>query len=133
MPASDALAASMPASLAMLAAATALFHPPEYQAQSMFLSESLSPIVGIVWFGTSCSAGAVAGCGVFTEYEVLTANPSGVTKPSLSGNPVAGSRSRSPVPASPSFAITPAGALGNVGEAAAMSQMWFKNEPPNAA
>src|SRR5207249_4272627 len=110
----------------------ASFQPPEYQTQSTFLSVSRSPIVGFVWFGTSCSAGVVAGCGVLTEYDVLTAKPSGVTNPSLTGKPVAGSRSRRPVPASPSLATTLAGALGNVGVAAAMSHWWFKNDPPNA-
>src|SRR5436189_110973 len=36
-------------------------------------------MVGAVWFGIS--AVAEAGCGVFTEYDVLTAKPSGVTGP----------------------------------------------------
>jgi hypothetical protein len=61
MPASDARAASAPASLAMFAAATASFHPPEYQAQSTLLSESRSPMVGRVWFGTRLATATVVG------------------------------------------------------------------------
>jgi hypothetical protein len=110
-PASDAAAASAPASLVMLALATAAFQPPEYQTQSTLLSDRRSPIVGFVWFGTSCSAGVVAGCGVLTEYDVLTAKPSGVTNPSPTGTPLE-SRSKRPVPASAASATTVPGALG---------------------
>src|SRR5512140_2440157 len=100
----------------------ASFQPPAYQAQDWRAPVSRSPIVGIVWLGTSCSAAVVDGCGAFTVNAVLTTYPSGVTAPSLIRPPLASS-----------CATMVDGALGNTGDAAATSQMWLRNEPPKAA
>ena len=69
-------------------------------------SDNRSPIVGFVWFGTSCAALALAGCGALTVNEVLIAKPSGDTNPSDTRFP----------PAS-STAMFPVGAFGKVGAA----------------
>src|SRR6266852_3529924 len=102
--------------------ARASFQPPAYQAQEIPFSDNRSPMVANVWFGTSDAAGTVEGCGAFTEKAVLTAWPSGVTNPSLTRAPLASS-----------CATALAGAPGNVGVCAAISQKWLRNEPPNAA
>src|SRR5207249_9541197 len=95
---------------------------PAYQSQLSFLSLRRSPMVGRLWLERREAAAAVAGCGALTLKLVLTANPSGVTAPSWVITPFASS-----------LATELAGAFRNEGEQAQTSQMWLRNEPPNAA
>src|SRR5579859_2660107 len=101
---------------------TALFQPPEYHAHETFWSLRRSPMVGAVCSGTSrVLSVTLAGCGELIVYDVLMANPSGVTWPSLDITPFASSCAR-----------MLAGASGHVGAHAQIRNWWFRKEPPNA-
>src|SRR5258708_38403334 len=102
--------------------ASASFQPPAYHAQEIPLPDRRSPIVAKVWLGNSRFAGTVAGCGALTLKAVFTAKWSEVTKPSFTILPLASN-----------VMIALVGAVGNTGVRAAISQTWFRNEPPNAA
>src|ERR1700722_266095 len=107
--------------------ARAAFQPPAYQAQSMPAAERLSPMVGIVWLGTSWLAGVVAGCGELTEKTVPTTYPSGVSGP-FSEAPESGFVSGTP--ASLSTALSESGALGKTAMEAEIKKIWFWIDPP---
>src|ERR1700739_602443 len=101
----------------------AAFHPPEYHAHDCPASFSLSPIVGIVILGSNTLSllSNSAGWGWLTEYSVLIAKPSGVYCLSYDFSLVA----------CISLRILH-GAFLYSGVAAAISQIWFKKEPPKA-
>src|SRR5260370_3658407 len=102
--------------------ASASVQPPAYHAQEIPLPDRRSPIVAKVWLGNSRFAGTVAGCGALTLKAVFTAKWSEVTNLSFTMLPLASN-----------VVIALVGAVGNTGVRAAISQTWFRREPPNAA
>src|SRR5260370_16359395 len=101
--------------------ASASFQPPAYHAQEIPLPDRRSPIVAKVWLGNSRFAGTVAGCGALTLKAVFTAKWSEVTNPSFTMLPLASN-----------VMIELVDAVGNTGGRAAISQTWFRNNPPHA-